>query len=93
MVFEIGLGGAAVRMILISESHPAQITVDALSTLVTACSMATTIPTRQVLTVAKARWRCRFCASLLPRTAGLLGFKATRQSSLSTVAAPSGAST
>ena len=41
-------------MILISELHPAQITVDALSTLVTARSMATTIPARQVLTVAKA---------------------------------------
>ena len=80
-------------MILISELHPAQITVDALSILVTTCSTATTIPTHQVLTVAKARWRCCFCASLLPCMAGLLGFKATQQSSLSTVTAPSGAST
>ena len=82
-----------VRMILISELHPAQITVDALSTLVTACSTATTIPAHQVLTVAKAQWRCRFCASLLLRMASLLGFKAARRSSLSMVAAPSGAST
>ena len=82
-----------VRMILISELHPAQITMDALSTLVTTHSTATTIPTRQVLTMAKAQWRCRFCASLLPHMASLLGFKATQQSSLSMVAAPSGAST
>ena len=82
-----------VRMILISELHPAQITVDALSTLVTTRSMATTIPACQVLTMAKAQWRCHFCASLLPRTASLLGFKAARWSSLSMVTAPSGTST
>ena len=42
-----------------SRAFPRMGSLDAPSTLATAHSTVTTIPARQVLTVAKARWRCR----------------------------------